>query len=71
MRSEIRDYSEKAGDFVINESKKHSGDETICYPYAFGYSLSEMSWLLEHLELNKKQIKRLTEWTDRFKFDII
>jgi hypothetical protein len=63
MKAEIRKYSETAQAFITKESKKHNGDGEICYPYAFGYSLSETASLLNHLELTAKQIELLKDWT--------
>jgi hypothetical protein len=71
LKPEIRRYSEIAQTFITNDSKRHNGNGEICYPYAFGYSLSEMAWTLEKLSLNKRQIKILKELTTKLEADII
>ena len=69
LKPEIRKYSEKSQAFITKKSKEHNGDGEICYPYAFGYSLSEMAWTLENLQLNKRQLKILSELTARLEKD--
>ena len=71
MKAEIRRYSEVAQTFITKQSKKHNGDGEMCYPYSFGYSLSETSSLLQHLELNNRQIKVLKDWTAKLEAEII
>jgi hypothetical protein len=71
IKAEIRKYSEVAQTFITKQSKKHNGDDEINYPYSFGYSLSETSSLLQHLELNKRQLKVLKEWTAQLEAEII
>ena len=62
-------YKATAESFITEESKPYSGDGGVCYPYAFGYALSEMFWTLENLQLNKRQLKKLGELTKRLERD--
>jgi hypothetical protein len=68
--NEIRNYSEATQAYITKASKEHNGDGEICYPYSFGYSLSEMYHTLERLKLNKRQLKELAKITDRYNKDI-
>lgn len=65
MTPEIIKYKTTAEAFIIKTSKQYNGDGETCYPYCFGYALSEMYWTLEHLQLNKRQLKKLGELTER------
>jgi hypothetical protein len=69
MTPEIMKYKQTAESFITKESKQYNGDGEVCYPYSFGYALSEMYWTLENLQLNKRQLKKLGELTKRLERD--
>lgn len=53
------DYIKNVEDTVIEISKQYNGDDTVNYPYAFGYFVSQLKCTLVDLNLNKKQLKVL------------
>jgi len=52
-------YIKNVEDAVIELSKQYNGSDDICYPYAFGYFVSQLRYTLMALNLNEKQLEVL------------
>lgn len=53
------DYIKNVETAVIELSKQYNGNEEVCYPYAFGYFVSQLRYTLMELNLSKNQLKIL------------